>query len=31
LGRLANHSYRKTVKKLKKIGFQFHRQAAGSH
>ncbi len=31
MGRLANHSYRKTVKKLKKIGFQFHRQAAGSH
>ncbi|MCH7613733.1 MAG: type II toxin-antitoxin system HicA family toxin [Candidatus Marinimicrobia bacterium] len=31
MGRLANHSYRKTVKTLKKLGFQFHRQAAGSH
>ena len=31
LGRLANHSYRKTIKKLKKLGLGFHRQAAGSH
>ncbi len=31
MGRLANHSYRKTIKKLKKLGFSFHRQAAGSH
>ena len=31
MGRLANHSYRKTIKKLKKLGFSFQRQAAGSH
>lgn len=31
MGRLANHSYRQVVKKLKKFGFEFRRQAAGSH
>jgi len=31
LGRLANYSYRKIIKKLKLFGFEFHRQAAGSH
>jgi len=31
LNRLANFSYRKIIKKLKNLGFSFHRQAAGSH
>lgn len=31
MGRLANFSYRKVVEKLKKCGFEFYRQAAGSH
>jgi predicted RNA binding protein YcfA (HicA-like mRNA interferase family) len=31
MGRLANLSYRKVVEKLKKLGFEFYRQAAGSH
>jgi len=31
MGRLSNFSYRKVVDKLKKTGFEFHRQAAGSH
>ena len=31
MGRLAGFSYRKAVKKLKRFGFAFDRQAAGSH
>ena len=31
MGRLGGFSYRDIVKKLKKLGFEFHRQAAGSH
>ena len=31
MGRLSGFKYRKIVKKLKKLGFTFHRQAAGSH
>jgi len=31
MGRLAKHSYRKVIEKLKKCGFEFYRQAAGSH
>ena len=31
MGRLANLSYRKVVEKLKKLGFEFYRQTAGSH
>ncbi len=31
MGRLAGFSYRKIIKKLKKLGFEFHRQATGSH
>ena len=31
MGRLAGFSYREAVKRLKRLGFQFHRQAAGSH
>lgn len=31
MGRLAGFSYREIVKRLKQFGFQFHRQAAGSH
>ena len=31
MGRLSGFSYRKIVKKLKKFGFEFYRQAAGSH
>jgi predicted RNA binding protein YcfA (HicA-like mRNA interferase family) len=31
MGRLANLSYRKVVEKLKKLGFEFYRQAAVSH
>ncbi len=31
MGRLAGFSYRSIVKRLKQLGFEFHRQAAGSH
>jgi len=31
VGRLAGFKYRQIVKKLKKLGFTFDRQAAGSH
>jgi predicted RNA binding protein YcfA (HicA-like mRNA interferase family) len=31
LGRLAGFKYREIVKKLKKLDFEFYRQAAGSH
>ncbi|NOT37298.1 MAG: type II toxin-antitoxin system HicA family toxin [Saprospiraceae bacterium] len=31
MGRLGGFSYRDIVKKLKILGFEFHRQAAGSH
>ena len=31
MGRLAGFSYRGIVKRLKGLGLQFHRQAAGSH
>ncbi|MCP4460164.1 MAG: type II toxin-antitoxin system HicA family toxin [Cytophagales bacterium] len=31
MGRLSGHSYREIVKRLKKFGFTFYRQAAGSH
>ena len=31
MGQLSNLSYRKVVEKLKKCGFEFYRQAAGSH
>ncbi|MCA3239510.1 MAG: type II toxin-antitoxin system HicA family toxin [Curvibacter sp.] len=31
MGRLAGVSYRENVKRLKQLGFEFHRQAAGSH
>ena len=31
MGRLAGFSYRQIVKRLKELGFEFHRQAAGSH
>lgn len=31
MGRLAGFRYRDIVKRLKALGFQFHRQAAGSH
>lgn len=31
MGRLAGFSYRELVKRLKQFGFEFHRQAAGSH
>ena len=31
MGRLSGLKYRQVVKKLKKFGFTFHRQAAGSH
>ena len=31
MGRLSGFSYRQIVKKLKSFGFEFHRQAAGSH
>jgi predicted RNA binding protein YcfA (HicA-like mRNA interferase family) len=31
MGRLAGFQYRQVVKKLKALGFEFHRQAAGSH
>ena len=31
MGRLAGLKYRQIIKKLKKLGFGFDRQAAGSH
>jgi predicted RNA binding protein YcfA (HicA-like mRNA interferase family) len=31
MGRLAGFKYRQIVKRLKKLGFVFERQAAGSH
>ena len=31
MGRLASFKYRQIIKKLKKLGFEFDRQAAGSH
>ena len=31
MGRLAGFTYRKIVRKLAKLGFEFHRHAAGSH
>ena len=31
MGRLSGFRYRDIVKILKKFGFEFHRQAAGSH
>ena len=31
MGRLAGYRYREIVKRLKKFGFEFNRQAAGSH
>ena len=31
MGRLSGYKYRKIIAKLKQFGFEFHRQAAGSH
>jgi len=31
MGKLSGFRYREIIKKLKKFGFEFHRQAAGSH
>jgi predicted RNA binding protein YcfA (HicA-like mRNA interferase family) len=31
MGRLGGFKYREIIKKLKKYGFEFYRQAAGSH
>lgn len=31
MGRLAGFGYREAVKRLKALGLEFHRQAAGSH
>ena len=31
MGRLSGYKYRDVIKKLKKCGFIFYRQAAGSH
>ena len=31
MGKLAGFKYRQIVKKMKKLGFSFYRQAAGSH
>ena len=31
MGQLAGFSYREIVKRLKRLGLEFHRQAAGSH
>lgn len=31
MGRLAGFRYRDAVGRLKRLGFEFHRQAAGSH
>lgn len=31
MGRLAGFRYREIIRRLKGLGFEFHRQAAGSH
>ncbi len=31
MGRLGGFRYREIVQRLKQLGFEFHRQAAGSH
>ena len=31
MGRLSGYRYREIIKILKRLGFEFHRQAAGSH
>ena len=31
MGRLAGFRYREIIKKIKRFGFEFYRQAAGSH
>lgn len=31
MGRLSGFRYREIIKRLKQLGFEFHRQAAGSH
>jgi predicted RNA binding protein YcfA (HicA-like mRNA interferase family) len=31
MGRLTGFRYRQIVRRLRELGFQFHRQAAGSH
>lgn len=31
MGRLAGFTYRDVVRRLRALGFEFHRQAAGSH
>ncbi|MBL8182146.1 MAG: type II toxin-antitoxin system HicA family toxin [Blastocatellia bacterium] len=31
MGRLSGFRYREIIKRLKKLGFEFQRQAAGSH
>ena len=31
MGRLGGFRYREIVRRLKELGFEFHRQAAGSH
>ncbi len=31
MGRLAGFNYREVIRKLKRLGFEFYRQAAGSH
>jgi len=31
MGRLSGYKYREVIRRLKKFGFNFHRQAAGSH
>jgi len=31
MGRLSGFKYREVIRKLKALGFSFHRQAAGSH
>jgi predicted RNA binding protein YcfA (HicA-like mRNA interferase family) len=31
MGRLSGFRYREIIRRLKQLGFEFHRQAAGSH
>jgi predicted RNA binding protein YcfA (HicA-like mRNA interferase family) len=31
MGRLGGFRYREVIQRLRRFGFQFHRQAAGSH
>ena len=31
MGRLSGFRYREIIRRLKNLGFEFHRQAAGSH